>query len=687
MKNVKWSVSALAFAGWGMLISCNSPSEEANQPMEGHGVVLANMDTSMAPGDNFYEYANGGWLKNTTIPEDQTRWGAFNELRETNNDEQQKIMKKAAAHPEEYSGDPLKALAFYKIGMDSLKAEEAGTKPLQPYLDKISSMTSKTQLPEVVAGLNKLGVGALFSDYVYVDRKNSEAYAYYFGQGGLSLPDKDYYLNDKDEFKKIRTDYQDYIVKLMQLTGEKEAATKQTAKTVLNIETDLAKVSMDRALTRNPDSTYHKMAFTAFSNDLQQFDLKTYVKDSDVPQADIQEVIITQPGFYQGLNKIIAKYSLNDWKAYLKFQTVNTFADVMSHDFVQANYDFYDAKLNGAQAMRPRWKRMLEEVNSYLGQAFGQIYVKEVFPPEAKENMQVLVKNVRSIFGERIKDLDWMSPETKAKAQEKLDAFNVKIAYPDKWKSYEGLKVDTSSLVQSVINGNLFNHQDNVEKLGKPVDRSEWFMNPQTVNAYYSPTFNEIVFPAAILQPPFYDYQADKAVNYGGIGAVIGHELTHGFDDSGRKYNAVGNQEDWWTAEDAKLFDARAQQVVDQYEGYTVLDSMHLNGRLTLGENIADLGGVTLAYYAMEKDFDENGRPGKIDGLTPEQRFFINWATVWRSKYRAEALRNQVMTDPHSPGEFRAMGPISNLPEFKKAFDLNDNSKMIRPDSLRAVIW
>lgn len=687
MKYFKWSISALAFAGWCTLMSCSSASENGDKPQAGHGISLENMDQSVDPGENFYQYANGGWLEKTEIPEDQTRWGAFNELRETNNEQQKEIMKTAAAHPEQYSGDPLKALAFYKIGMDSLKAEEAGIKPLQPYFDKISNMQSKKALPEVAAGLNKLGVGVLFSDYVYVDRKNSEAYAYYFAQGGLSLPDKDYYLNEGEQFQEIRNDYQDYIVEIMTLIGEDSSAAKQAAETILNIETDLAAVSMDRAVARNPDSTYHKMAFDTFANDLQQFDLKTYVESSDIPENEIQEVVINQPDFYKGLDKVIAKYDLKDWKSYLKFQTVNEFASVLSHDFVQASYDFYGAKLNGAQAMRPRWKRMLEAVNDYLGQAFGQIYVQEVFPPEAKENMQRLVKNVRSVFAERIENLDWMSAETKAKAQEKLNAFNVKIAYPDEWKSYEGFKVDTSSLVQSVINGNLFNHQDNVEKLGEPVDRSEWFMNPQTVNAYYSPTFNEIVFPAAILQPPFYDYQADKAVNYGGIGAVIGHELTHGFDDSGRKYNAKGNQEDWWTEEDAARFEARAQKVVDQYASYTVLDSMHLNGKLTLGENIADLGGVTLAYYAMQKDFEKNGRPDEIDGLTPEQRFFINWATVWRSKYRDEALRNQVMTDPHSPGEFRAFGPISNLPEFQEAFDLDAKSKMVRPDSLRAVIW
>lgn len=510
---------------------------------------------------------------------------------------------------------------------------------------------------------------------------------YYLAQGGLSLPDKDYYLKDSEEFQKIRSDYKNYVVQLMTLAGESETEAKKAADIILRIETDLAKVSMDRAIARNPDSTYHKMSFHAFAQDLQHFNLSDYVNESGIPEKEIQEIVINQPDFYKGLDKIIAKYSLNDWKAYLKFHTINEFSGVLHYDFVKASFDFYKGKLEGAQAMRPRWKRMLDAVNAYMGQAFGQIYVEEVFPPEAKTNALSMIQNVREVFAERIKNLEWMSPETKKKALEKLTAFNVKIGYPDKWKSYDGFEVDTTSLVQTIINGKYFDHQENIDKLGEPVDRSEWFMTPQTVNAYYSPTFNEIVFPAAILQPPFYDYQADKAVNYGGIGAVIGHELTHGFDDSGRKYDAKGNQEDWWTEEDAKRFDERAQKVVEQFDSYMVLDSLHLNGRLTLGENIADLGGVTLAYYAMQKDFKKNGRPKKIDGLTPEQRFFINWATVWRTKFRNEALRNQIMTDPHAPGQFRAWAPLSNMKEFQEAFSIKPGSKMIRPDSLRAQIW
>lgn len=678
-------LAALVLAGtW----NCTSQEETVeDSSVNEHSVLLTNMDKAVDPGENFFEYANGGWLKRTEIPGDETRWGAFNELRESNNDAQQKIMNRALDNADQFSGDQLKAVQFYKVAMDSLRAEQVGIQPLEPFFQKISSMQSKKDLPEVAATLNKAGIGVLFSDYVYVDRKNSQAYTYYFAQGGLSLPDKDYYLKDSKEFRDIRSDYKNYITKMLALAGEKEADAKKVANTILNIETDLAKVSMDRAIARNPDSTYHKMAFDAFAKDLQHFDVSAYVSASGIPEKEVQEIVINQPNFYKGLDKVISKYALDEWKAYMKFQTLNEFAGSLNYDFVKASFDFYKGKLEGAQAMRPRWKRMLDAVNAYLGQAFGQIYVKEVFPPEAKQNALSMIQNVREVFGERIKSLDWMSPETKKKALEKLAAFNVKIGYPDEWKSYDGFDVDTSSLVQTVINVKYFEHKESVDKLGEPVDRSEWFMPPQTVNAYYSSTFNEIVFPAAILQPPFYDYQADKAMNYGGIGAVIGHELTHGFDDSGRKYNAQGNQEDWWTAEDAKRFEERAQKVVDQFENYTVLDSLHLNGRLTLGENIADLGGVTLAYYAMQKDFNKNGRPENIGGLTPEQRFFINWATVWRTKFRDEALRNQIMTDPHAPGQFRAWAPLSNMKEFQEAFGIKPGSKMIRPDSLRALIW
>lgn len=668
--------------------SCTSEeAENKDADLAKHGILLTDMDKTVDPGENFFEYANGGWLKRTEIPIDETRWGAFNELRESNNDAQQKIMKKALEHVDQFSGDQLKSIQFYKAGMDSLKAEQVGIKPLDTFFQKISGMQSKKDLPEVAATLNKAGIGVLFNDYVYVDRKNNKAHMYYFAQGGLSLPDKDYYLKDSKDFKNIRNDYKNYIIQILTLAGEDATKAKKAANAILNIETDLAKVSMDRAIARNPDSTYHKFTFRAFAQDLQHFDLSAYINESGIPEKEIQDIVINQPGFFKGLDKTIANYNLDEWKSYLKFQTINEFAGVLNYDFVKASFDFYNTKLEGAQAMRPRWKRMLDAVNDYLGQAFGQIYVEEIFPPEAKENALSMIQNVREIFAERIKNLDWMSPETKQKALEKLAAFNVKIGYPNKWKSYKGFEVDTTSLVQTIINGKHFNHQESVDKLGEPVDRSEWFMNPQTVNAYYSSTFNEIVFPAAILQPPFYDYQADKAVNYGGIGAVIGHELTHGFDDSGRKYNAEGNQQDWWTEEDAKRFEARAQKVVEQFNDYVVLDSLHLNGQLTLGENIADLGGVTLAYYAMQKDFKKNGRPEKIDGLTPEQRFFISWATVWRTKFRDEALRNQTMTDPHAPGQFRAWAPLSNMKEFQEAFGIKPGGKMTRPDSLRALIW
>ncbi|GJM60621.1 M13 family metallopeptidase [Persicobacter diffluens] len=685
--NKKFLSAGMAVALSAALISCDSKEKQqaATADAEVHGIDPKNMDAHVHPGEDFYHFANGGWDKITEIPDDQTRWGAFNELRDRNIAAQQRIMKKALENIDQFSGDQLKALQVYQLGMDSAAIENAGTEKLQPIFDKIRGLKSKADLPQLMGELNIVGVGGLFGDYVYTDRKNSQATTYYFSQGGLSLPDKDYYLKDGEPFAGIRDAYVQYITDVFMKLGEEEAKAKTEAQTILAFETEMAKISWDRAKMRNPELTYNKMSTKDFDQSFASFDVIKYLKAGDVPVNLVPEVVVTQPDYFVNLSKVLAGADLETIKAYFEFKAINTFAAYLDSEFVALNFDFYGKKLSGAQEMRPRWKRMLTTVNGVAGEGFGQIYVKEVFPEEAKSMLAAMIENVREVLGERITKLEWMGDDTKAKAQEKLANINVKIGYPDKWKSYADLEIDQTSFLQTIINSNKFDYYDMLNDLGKPVDKSKWGMTPQTVNAYYSPTNNEIVFPAAILQPPFYDYKADKAVNYGGIGAVIGHEITHGFDDQGRKYDANGNQNDWWTEEDGERFDALANKVVEQYDAYTVLDSVHVNGRLTLGENIADLGGVTLAYNAMVKDLEKNGRPDAIDGYSPEQRFFLSWATVWRTKSRDEALRQQVMTDPHSPGFFRAIGPLGNFPPFQEAFDLKDDAPMVRKD--RIVIW
>ncbi len=685
--NKKFLTLSLAVAMAGTLASCNNGEQkaQANADTEVHGIDVKNMDQSVSPSDDFYNFANGGWQKATKIPDDQTRWGAFNELRDRNVSAQKNIMDDAIKHIDTYTGDQLKAVQVYQLGMDSAKIETAGYKALEPIFAKINSVSNKQQVPSLLGELNAQGVYGLFTSYVYTDSKNSTENAFWFRQGGLSLPDRDYYLNKDEHFKSIRQDYVKYISAILTKVGEKPAVAEKAAKDILAFETKLAEISRSRAELRNPEKNYNKMKTADFDKSFSHFDVTDFFQAAKIPQAKVPEVIVGQPEFFTGLGRILKTTSVNTLKQYFTFKTVNTYASYLSHDFVTLSFDFYGKKLSGAKVMRPRWKRMLSVVNGVVGEGFGQMYVAKVFPEEAKTMLAGMIENVRTVLGQRIDQLSWMSEKTKEKAHEKLENINVKIGYPNKWKSYEDLNVDTSSFLQTMINSNEFDYQDMIGDLGKPVDKTKWGMTPQTVNAYYSPTNNEIVFPAAILQPPFYDYKADKAVNYGGIGAVIGHEITHGFDDQGRKYDAQGNQKDWWTEEDGKRFDALAHKVTEQFNNYTVLDSVHVNGQLTLGENIADLGGVTLAYNAMMNDMKKNGRQEKIDGFTPEQRFFLSWATVWRTKARDEALRQQVMTDPHSPGFFRAYAPLSNFEPFQKAFDLKNDSKMVRKD--RIVIW
>lgn len=673
-----------------LFFACNNNKERAfatNQAIDSaRGIVMENIDTTVAPSQNFYLFVNGLWIENTEIPAEEGRWGSFNELQEANNDVLLKVLTEAAKNTDQFprGSDEAKAALFYKAGMDSAHVEALGKQPIIPLLQKIDAIKDKESLQRTIADFHSKGLDGLFGFFVDQDLKQSDVITAYLYQGGLGMPDRDYYLKEDAKSKEIRKEYVQYIQEMLKLLDYDEAEAKKAAESILAIETQLAKASMTKVEQRNIPALYNKMSLTEVNNIASTFDWKQYFKDLGITSLDT--VIVAQPEFFKEVSKVINSRSLDELKTYLKWHIVDDMAPYISHDFVQASFHFNGTVLSGIEEMKPRWKRVISNTNSALGEALGKLYVAEAFPPEAKNSAKEMVANIKLAFRDRIKQLDWMSDSTKAEALKKLDAFRVKIGYPDKWKEYKEMEL-TDAYATNVINANAFAFKKEIEKIGKPVDTTEWAMTPPTVNAYYNPAMNEIVFPAGILQPPFYDYKADAAVNFGGIGAVIGHELTHGFDDQGRQFDAAGNLHDWWTEEDARRFDKRAQRLVDQFNKYEALDCVFVNGKLTLGENIADLGGLALAYDGLQRYFQEHGNPGKINGYTPEQRFFMSWAQIWRIKQRPETIRRLVMIDPHSPGNFRVLGPLSNLESFYEAFDVKEGDNMWRPDSVRAKIW
>ena len=684
MKKLKWS--ALALAAVCTFSACqNQPSSEKTDA-EPAGISLADMDTTVSPGDDFYRFANGGWLKRTEIPDDEGRWSSFNELREANNEILLNVLNTARESGKYAEGsDEMKAFVFYQVAMDSSLAEKTGTRPLQNMLQQIEGIKKQEDVRKQLADLNLKGIDPFFGMYVYTDRKQSDRTTMHLVQGGLGLPNRDYYLKNDSKSKEIREKYLEFVADMMGFIGYQEAEAKKAARDILALETQLAEASMDNVERRDPEKTYNKFSLQALNNHTPHYDWPAYFQQLGVGAPD--SVIVGQPDFLKKVDQIIAGNELSSIKNYLKWNVINEAAAYLNHEVVNRNFEFYGKVLQGTEEMRPRWKRALSSTNNAVGFAVGKLYVDEVFPPEAKEKAEEMVEYIKKAFSQRIDNLEWMSAETKEKAQEKLSKFNVKIGYPDKWETYEALEVGKSSYLENVVAANIFEVQDNLSKLGKPVDPEEWFMSPQTVNAYYSPTFNEIVFPAGILQPPFYNFKADAAVNFGGIGAVIGHEISHGFDDSGSRYDGEGNMKDWWSEEDNRQFQARTGLLAEQFDAYEPLDSVFVNGKFTLGENIGDLGGVASAYDGLLLYLADNENPGKIQGFTPEQRFFISWATIWRSKYKDEYLRNQVLTDPHSPGMYRATGPLVNIDGFYTAFNIQPGDPMYKADSARVRIW
>ena len=676
---------ALAALGLGGLAATTAfgPPARPTPPQQGVGINLANIDQSVSPCEDFYHYANGSWLKNNPVPAAETRWGAFNELADRNIAVEKRILVKAAADRLAKPGsNEQKVGDFYAAAMDSVAIEKAGLTYLQPRLTQIAGLKSLAAIQQYMADPKSFSVG-WYGMGVGQDGKNSTQYAVQLRQGGLGLGDRDYYLKDDGRSKTIRAAYKAYMVSIFQLLGDAPSLAATNADAVLALETKLAQASRSRVDLRDRLKNYNKVPVAQAAKDYPNLNLPLRLKDAGLSSA--QDVIIGQPEFLAAANDLLASTPIADQQQYLRWNLVSDVTPALPKAYGDAAFRFQQV-LTGAKQQQPRWKRSLRATDGALGEAFGQLYVDEAFSPAAKAKAKEMVENLRKAYAERIMATDWMSPATKKEALQKLNAFAVKIGYPDKWKDYSKLKITRQSALQNLFATAEWRKEDNLRKFGKPIDRTEWGMTPPTVNAYYNSSMNEIVFPAGILQPPFYDPKADDAVNYGGIGAVIGHEMTHGFDDQGRRSDAKGNLRDWWTKEDNDKFNAKAEMVGKQYDTFSPLDSVHVNGKLTMGENLADIGGLTIAYQAFQKTAEAKAGK-KIDGFTPNQRFFLGFAQIWRGNQRPEALRQQIQTDPHSPGQYRTNGPLMNMPEFYEAFGCKDGNKMVRATADRSRIW
>ena len=650
------------------------------------GIDLTGMDPSVKPSEDFYQFANGKWLAAATIPADRPSIAMFTLLQDHNRKVLHQILEEAAKDTQA-SPDSLttKVGAFYRSGMDEARIEAAGAKPLQKELSRIAAVQDPAELAQALARLRVHGVTAAFHFSPHPDLKNSQRMIGLLSQGGLGLPDRDYYLKSDAKTEAVRAAYVAHVEKMLTLLGEAPAQAAAQARAVLDFETRLAKASKTRVDLRDPKANYHLMSVEQLEAQTPGIAWKAYFQALGL--GDLKEVDVGQPAFLQEVSRMVTAVPLEDWRAYLRWHLLNSYADKLSSAFVTEDFHFHGTVLTGVPQLRPRWQRVLETTDHLLGEALGQLYVARAFPPEARAKAETLVMNVKAALRNRLATLDWMSPETRQEALRKLDAIVVKVGYPSKWRDYSGLAVDRDVYVRNVMQAEAFRVRQELDKIGKPVDRTEWHMTPPTVNAYYNSSQNEIVFPAGILQPPFFDPKADDAINYGGIGMVIGHELTHGFDDQGRQFDAEGNLRNWWTPRDEKTYKERAALIADQYDGYVVIDQQHINGKLTLGENIADLGGLKLAYLALQKALEGKPVPAKIDGFTAEQRYFLAFAQLWRAKRRPEEERVRLTTDPHSTPRFRVLGPLYNMPEFFQAFGISPEQAGSRLNPKPVQIW
>ncbi|MEQ9443281.1 MAG: M13 family metallopeptidase [Cyclobacteriaceae bacterium] len=669
--------------------ACQSEQDTTEAP-ETPGIDLAYMDTTVRANEDFYRYVNGNWLDSTEIPGDRGRWGGFDELAK-NTSQQTLDVLQAAIQSEAYPDDTDqgKAATFYQVAMDTVYLDNMGIDPLLPEVEEIDRIDSKEALQAYLVEAAPLQNSYFFRLNVSADLNNSDMNALFLSPGSLGLPEREYYLKDDEESQKIQEQYREHLSRMLQFLGIDAAQADAMAERVYALEKQMAQAQMAKEDRRNPLNLNNPTAVADLNKVAPALDWPKYLQEVGISGVDT--LIITDVDYLQQLSSIMEQTNLQTLKDYLTWTLVDESASLLTTEMDQANFDFYSKVLRGVETQRPRQERIISMANRTLGEALGKLYVDTYFPPEAKATALEIVENIKAAFGERIQRLDWMSDSTKQKALHKLSTFSVKIGYPDSWKDYGELAIEgqnaNGSYLGNMINASAWAWNRDLAKIGEPVDKTEWFMSPQTVNAYYNPRFNEIVFPAAILQPPFYNYQADPAINYGGIGAVIGHEISHGFDDGGSRYDAKGNLTNWWTQEDRTRFEERTQKLIDQYNAYEPLDGVHVNGEFTLGENIGDLGGLNVAYDALQKHLATHGDPGLIDGYTQDQRFFISWATIWRTKYRDETLKTQISTDPHSPGMMRAIGPISNMTAFYDAFEIEESDPLYRPDSTRVYIW
>jgi len=682
-KNLRLALCSGALIGFAVLLLLTVHiSAKAATDTSSWGFSLTNLDRTCKPCDNFYEFAMGAWMKANPIPAEYSSWGTFTQLRDNNLAALRTILEAATKANDPVGSNEQKIGDFYASCMDTEAIEAAGLKPIAAPLSAIDAITDRKSLGSTVAKLQQQGAGVLFRFSSGQDIKDSSRVIAQASQGGLGMPDRDYYFRDDDKSKQLRADYEQHVAKMFVLAGEPTEKAAAEAKTVMSIETELAKASRTRVELRDPEKNYHLMPLAEISTLTPDWSWPNYLREVGVPT--VEQINVRQPEFFKEVNQALSTVSLADWKAYLRWHVIHANAPQLPERFVDENFDFYDRKLSGTKEILPRWKRCVQSTDRNLGEALGQAYVDKYFPPAAKARAKEMVNNLIAALREDIPTLPWMGPETKREALAKLEAFTVKIGYPDKWRDYLKLSIDRDSYDANVRRSIEFENARQLAKIGKPVDRMEWGMTPPTVNAYYSSSLNEIVFPAGILQPPFYNPNADDAVNYGGIGAVIGHEISHGFDDQGSKFDGQGNLHEWWTPEDRKNFTERGDCVVNQFNGYEVESGLHQNGKLVLGESIGDLGGLAIAYAAYEKSI-EGKRPKDIDGFTPEQRFFLGWAQVWGTNQRPEAARLQTNTDPHPLARFRGNGPLSNMEAFAKAFGCKKGDTMVREQACK--IW
>lgn len=670
------SVLALALA----TVACNGKKEGA---LSG-GIDVANLDKTVSPKTDFYQYACGGWMKTHPLTDEYGRFGSFDLLAENNRTQLHGLIKGLATQQQEPGSIGQKIGDLYNLAMDSTKLNADGMKPMKPMLDKVAAVKDRKGLTVLAAEMTRQGLGAYFNLFIGADEKNSSMNIVQAFQGGLGLGDRDYYLSDDAHNKDIRAKYEAHIARMFRLAGYEEGQAVKAAGQAMAVETDLAKAAYDRVKARDPQANYHKMTVAELERQAPGIDWNLYFKSLGLPE--VKELNVAQPEALAEVAKQVGKGDLDAQKSYLLWKVIDGAASYLSDEFVEANFDFYGKVLSGTPEMQPRWKRAVSAVDGMMGEAVGKMYVEKYFPAAAKERMVKLVGNLQQALGERIRALTWMSDETKAKALEKLSAIYVKVGYPDQWRDYSSLDIKKDSYWANVLRSNVFEYDYMLAKNGKPVDKTEWMMTPQTVNAYYNPTTNEICFPAGILQYPFFDMKADDAFNYGAIGVVIGHEMTHGFDNHGRQYDKDGNLRDWWTAEDAKKFEERTQVLVDWFDKIEVLPGLHANGKLTLGENIADYGGLQVAFQAFHNAVKDDPL-GVVDGFTPEQRFYLAYAGVWAANIRDEEIRLRTQTDEHSLGRWRVNATLPHIEGWYEAFSVQEGDPMYLAPDKRASIW